>query len=342
MIKLIDEFNGALVPVAVSDETTVLYKGAEGRIVVPHSFKAANYWSPSECETEQDFDHLTTFHAPVLALPAEGSAVYLGPWHLNFDEFDGSITFLEGLSQRGQRLVQSCADSLSPELSKSVFSSFFNAVPKNSSAEEKKKRQVWDVKYGTPQWSSILDKINSPDFNDINLVPKWIFDDKDFISFLADNIWGLRFMTDTPDEILRDEQVAIAIIRGDANLFEFLPKDIQANKGFVKKLLRSTGLAFNFKEQNCFEFVEFADETINQYKYKFMKDSLNSEDVRSFSRYAALYFKPLWDNPELLYGVNKEESLTLIAKELGVEKAPKLQLVHSVSKLNKVPKGDFS
>jgi hypothetical protein len=246
---------------AILSETTFLYDGPEGRVVVPHTPGASKYWGSNTkwCIAGKEYaeQYFPRYNAksPVIFILPKGlhdDKIALVD-HTLYNSADATIP---SLPEPHQGLMDKCAENLSPQTRKSLT----QWLPKEEEPEpelvqvaakelyclgESRRPRSSRIRHGSRKGRR---KLNP--YRDYKPSPK-LWSDKEFVlAAMARSSWALHY---ADDRFKEDLDIVLAAVSSFGGAFRFAPDQFRNNREAVLAVVSKGGMALEYAAE---EFKE--------------------------------------------------------------------------------------
>jgi hypothetical protein len=351
---LAEEFN--MTPqerVQLLAETTILYQGPEGKVVVPHTPNASKYWGSNTkwCISGKEyadslFPHYNKEFPIIMMLPADmpDKKIALA----NKTLWNSADETIKGLPQAHHTLMSKCLAGLS-EGAREIISQWISDSARRIAEEgtdlpEQAFKGPWEE-----ELSKECKKIQQGEYEDLD---KKLWTNKDFVlTALRRN--GL-LLEHVPQELKRDREVVLTAVEGYDHTFYFAPEDLKSDRTFVlivvqkkcealayaakhlksdadfvhKCLTTQDELAFMIEGMSRRPtFLEGAnvwqpdERSLKEYQIQALDRMIEKGDIGKFRKHTR-HFKLTWGDPDTLFAADPAATLAKIKAALAIEHPP--------------------
>jgi|GEM_PF-3760481 len=254
-------------------ETTLVYHGDEGKIVIPHTVFASKYWGNNtkwcvsgEKEAEEKFPEHNLKTPLVMFIPRgyEDEKVTVADNQL----WDAKNAVIENkkLSEPHQKLFEATLASLSEASAENLKS----MMPQDLNKNKRWAEELKSIKEGNSNdiseelWKNVdfvLEVVSTYGVSIKAAGEGWMQDKRMVIAAVSQNAYVIR---DLDNEFRRDIEVITAAIGNDGDVLRYLDDDFKKDKTIVLMAVKQNGEAWKYAHETLQKDEDVITEAVKQ------------------------------------------------------------------------------
>ncbi len=302
-------------------ESTIIYDGVEGKVVMPHSHEASRYWGSntkwciSGKDGEVSFEQYMLKSPTLIVIPKGGEDNKLGL--VKDGIYNAADKEQEAIPSAHSRLLEKAMLALST-ISRNNLGKWFPYELYNG---DNTKEKTHVTKAEVPEkWKESIKRVSRGHFGHID---KDIREDSGFIACGVNyNGWLIQF---GDEEVKKNEDIAFDACMNAVSSIAFMDETVRSSERLGEKLLKeSSEYAFSVHlyEGSRDKVYQPSDDDVYRNKIRIITEAIASHDFNLLEKIKSKSLRHvLYGDAELLFGGKPEEALSLLTTEMGV-KAP--------------------
>ena len=282
----------------IMSETTVLYQGPEGMVVIPHTPESSQHWGSNTkwciAGKESAATHFPSYNttSPVIMIIPTGmqdQKVAL----VDDTLYDSADKTIDALPPQHFALLQSGLNRLSPSARQGidpwVAKKLAGAVKKEKTHQEIKKDKLLQQ---VEREINLFSTVQGPN-------PKLWSDRKFVLAAVQQCGWTLRY---AHEDLRKDWGIVLAAVQQYGLALQYAHEDLKNDKKFINQALRQASVDFIFlaKKEIKKTGIKLSNAELLGYQINALERLAEQGDQEKFVKYARL-FKETWGDPESLF-----------------------------------------
>lgn len=294
-------------------ETTIVYDGPEGKVVIPHTPKASIHWGSNTkwCISGKEYaeKHFPSYNAKspcIFLIPAGGDSDKIALVDYTF--YNAQDKIVETLPGAHEQLWQACLENLPPQAQQSLSA----WLPGNGPSEEEERQARPPLPDNIPpQWREALEYAQRCDWDKI--APGLLRSREFILAAIVKNNWVLNHAA---PELRADGAFVVSVVAQDIWVLQSVLPELKEDPWFIQSCLGAVvNLAFNTASLETLKIHVPDERTLLAIRIGHLEKFLAAGETGK-ARKLLHQFRPLWGRSELIFG-EQQETLAII-KESAV------------------------